>query len=197
MATEEQARFYDGFIPHFESQVNNARNVGWRQWTRKWVADKSKVLDLGCSYGYNSEFLARESGCKVTGIDISPKCIETAKTKFPHCTWHCGDITDGYDVKERDFDFILMSDVIEHVPTDRHRVLFKTLGSWMKRGAVLMASVPNAELHEQIVKDTFQPVEEAVWMHDLLRMMFGGGIRRVNSLYLDGGVYYRLVAQKA
>ena len=28
---------------------------------------------------------------------------------------HCGDITDGYDIGERDFDFVLMSDVIEHV----------------------------------------------------------------------------------
>ena len=36
------------------------------------------VLDVGCGLGLETEFLAN-AGCKVVGLDISPKCIELAK----------------------------------------------------------------------------------------------------------------------
>jgi 2-polyprenyl-3-methyl-5-hydroxy-6-metoxy-1,4-benzoquinol methylase len=197
MATKEQATFYDNFLSHFEAQVNNGRNMSWRNWIRKWVKEKSSVLDVGCAYGYNSEFLFREATiCKVTGIDISPKCIEVAKQKYPHGTWHCGDITEGYDIGEKDFKYILMSDVIEHVPSNRRLMMLTKLAEWTKTGGALIASIPNAELHEQITKDTFQPVEEQVWMHQLLEELYSVGFKRIITLFLEAGIYYRLIVQK-
>jgi 2-polyprenyl-3-methyl-5-hydroxy-6-metoxy-1,4-benzoquinol methylase len=196
MAEKSQMDFYDNFLPHFEEQANNSRNVGWRIWVRKWVKPDSKVLDLGCSFGYNSEYLVRELSCKVFGIDISPKCIATAQKRYPHGTWHCGDITEGYDVGERDFNFVFMSDVIEHVPATRRPIMLTKAAEWLQKGGVLMASVPNAELHEQIVNGTYQPVEEQVWIGQLIYELHNAGLRRIVSLYLDGGVYYRLIAQK-
>ena len=195
MATKEQAEFYDNFIEHFEAQMDNGRNQDFRNWTKKWIHEPKKVLDLGCAFGYNSAYLT-EIGCEVHGIDISAKCIMKAKRMYPKGTWHCGDITEGFDPGVRDFDFILLSDVIEHVPVGRHAKLFKVLGEWSSPVSVLIASVPNPELHQDIQKQTYQPVEEKVEIPDLLKNMAEGGFRTIVSLFLLQGVYYRMIVQK-
>ena len=103
MATEEQVKFYDNFLPHFEEQVNNPRNVGFRQLTRHAINSFSKtkapiVLDIGCAYGYNSEYIYREfPGSSVHGVDLSPRCIEEANKRFPHGAWYDCDFVEEWE----------------------------------------------------------------------------------------------------
>jgi len=149
-----------------------------------------------CALGYNSAFFT-EIDCEVHGIDISPKCIMKAKNKYPKCTWHCGDITEGFDPGVRDFDFILLSDVLEHIPEEKHAKLFRTLGTWTTEKGVLVASVPNPVLHEEIQQQTYQPVEEKVEIPELLQRMREGGFNTIVTLFLLQGVYYRMIVQKS
>ena len=198
MATKEQADFYDNFIPHFEQQQNNGRNQLFRGWVHKWVRPNTYVLDLGCAFGYNSYFLAQPPfNCVVTGIDISPKCIEKAKSEHPNCHWYCGDITEGFepDVLSA-FDFILLSDVIEHIPLDRHVTVFSKLAEWSKPGAVILASVPNPAIYEQVKETTYQPVEERVEIPELMVRMRAAGFSKFVSIFLLDNTYYRMVVQR-
>jgi len=195
MATKEQADFYDNFIEHFQQQQNNGRNMSFRKWISKWIYKEKKILDLGCAFGYNSSFLI-ESGCEVHGIDISPKCILLAKRKYPKGNWHCGDVTEGFDPGVRDFDFIILSDVIEHIPLEKHSKLFGVLGEWTKPDGVIVASVPNPEIYKEIQEQTYQPVEEKVLIPELFQKMRTGGFDRIVTLFLLERVYYRLIVQK-
>lgn len=44
------------------------------------VSADSRVLDVGCGIGGASRFVAKTFGCAVTGIDLSPSYIETARS---------------------------------------------------------------------------------------------------------------------
>lgn len=196
MADPVQVEFYDNFVDHFSAQQDNGRNRGFRAWIQKWIHQPKKVLDFGCALGYSSQFLYRTVGCEVHGIDISPRCIALAQEKYPECSWYCGDVTDGFDPGVRGFDFILLSDVIEHVPEERHERLFRLFGEWSSPGAVILASVPNEEYYEQAKVATYQPVEEKMEIPRLLNAMRVGGFSRVVSLFLEQRLYYRMVVQR-
>ncbi len=203
MADEKQIEFYDNFVDHFDEQKNNTRNKAFRVWTQKWVPKGSRVLDFGCALGYNSGYLAEQMNCEVTGIDISPKCISTAQNRYPESNWICQDITEkplseGLFRKGNLASFVLMSDVIEHVPIDRHDKLFSFISEVTDPGAAILASVPNPEFHQTAVEQTPQPVEERINVPELLGLMGNKGFDRIISVFLaKGNVYYRMVVQKS
>ncbi len=43
------------------------------------ITSQDEVLDVGCGFGGSSIWLAKNIGCKVTGIDINPREIEFAR----------------------------------------------------------------------------------------------------------------------
>ena len=45
------------------------------------LGPETRVLDLGCGYGSAARYLARNFGCKVTGINISEKELELARSR--------------------------------------------------------------------------------------------------------------------
>jgi cyclopropane fatty-acyl-phospholipid synthase-like methyltransferase len=58
------------------------------------VVEGDRLLDIGCGYGRQDLLLARDYGLKVTGVDISPALIETARRLARNA-----DLSITYDVK--------------------------------------------------------------------------------------------------
>jgi len=199
MASQQQVEFYDNFIEHFKANINNDRNVSFRKWLLKWIQPAEpapRVLDFGCALGYNTGFLAKQ-GVFVRGMDISPKCIEEARTMFPEGDWVCEDLLEDAFSSGANFDWVVMSDVIEHIPLEKHPELFRRLAQATRSNGTIIASVPNSDLYQAILDSpTKQPVEEKVLIGELLLNMHQAGFTRVISLFLEGGVYYRMVVQK-
>lgn len=59
-------------------------HIGGRIATRKLIAKmrltgREHVLDIGCGIGGAARYVAATSGCHVTGIDLTPEYIETAR----------------------------------------------------------------------------------------------------------------------
>jgi len=64
-------------------------HTGGRKATRHAVAkllpkSDQHVLDVGCGIGGAARFMAAETGCRVTGIDLTPDYIATAKALTQH-----------------------------------------------------------------------------------------------------------------
>jgi ubiquinone/menaquinone biosynthesis C-methylase UbiE len=73
----------------------------------KYFAQGSTILDLGCGPGRTSLALA-EMGYKVTGVDVTPKFIDIAKSKLSTINFAVGDAT-KLRFADQAFDNILFS----------------------------------------------------------------------------------------
>ena len=108
-----------------------------------------EILDLGCGGGLVCEPLAR-LGAKVTGIDYVKKKVETAKH---HAKISKLNITylnqDLSSIKlNRQFDIILMLEVIEHL-SNWKSVVYKAL-KYLKPSGKIIFSTINRTLHSKI-----------------------------------------------
>lgn len=96
------------------------------------------ILDLGCGEGsIISAILKKYSNKKITGVDISPRRINSLKEKFPKQTFICGDIC-STKLKKNSFNLVMSTQVIEHVKDDKKMV--EEMNRLLKKGGFLHVS---------------------------------------------------------
>lgn len=100
------------------------------------------VLDAGCGEGYLSRILARH-GAKVTGIDISPRLVEIARTKelADQISYEVQDLSQPLPAYTNHFDLVTSFFVLNDV-YDYHGFL-ATLESVLKRTGRLVLFMNN------------------------------------------------------
>ena len=105
------------------------------------VGSNRRVLELGCSTGYMTQWLAA-AGCDVTGVEVSPEAAEEARQWANEVV--VGDL-DSLDLEaqfgDRRFEVVLCGDVLEHL-RDPERVLVAAR-RLLEPGGFVVASVPN------------------------------------------------------
>lgn len=122
------------------------------------IGNGSKVLEIGCGEGGNLLPFA-ETGCEVTGIDLSAERILQAKSFFQSLNvkarfltidffkMKCMDETDKYDV-------VLIHDVIEHI-SQKDR-FFNQLKQFVARNGIIFWGFPAWQMpfggHQQICR---------------------------------------------
>jgi len=100
------------------------------------------VLDVGCGSGGPALFLARERGCRVTGIDISESGIQAALNGARRMglaekvDFRRADVGEPLPFDDETFDVIVCMDAICHMP-DRHRLFAEWRRILRARGRIL------------------------------------------------------------
>lgn len=74
----------------------------------------SRVLDIGCGEGNVSAVYKQQKGCRVYGLDISPKAVSRAKRRGIQAQKHDLNVF-PYPFRSAQFDTITLSDVLEHL----------------------------------------------------------------------------------
>jgi len=133
-----QERIDNGHVPDLRHPSRNEwfYNNVWRDpefvkisfsenisFLNKHISSGSKILEIGCGPGHNSLEFAR-NGHHVTGIDLSPKCIEIAKKTlaanthldgFGSLTYHCANFMES-DIPGMPFDAVFFYGALSHFP---------------------------------------------------------------------------------
>lgn len=105
----------------------------------KWLEkDCGRVLDVGCSSGYFSNYLLTKSK-EVYAIDTEKDSIEFAKDHYKDVKFNWASIEKAPYPKEY-FDTIVALDVIEHCKDDKKAIW--EIKRILKRGGRLILSVP-------------------------------------------------------
>lgn len=114
----------------------------------EWIGELSalapgggRALDLGCGVGVPVAKLLAER-FTVTGIDISPVQIESARQAVPEADFICGDMC-SMEFAEGSFDLITSFYAIIHVPLDEQPSLLRNVWRWLRSGGYAMLSTGN------------------------------------------------------
>jgi 2-polyprenyl-3-methyl-5-hydroxy-6-metoxy-1,4-benzoquinol methylase len=104
------------------------------------------VLDFGCGMGHMSVWFAKELGAYVDGVDIDENHITVArefhkKHQVPNVTFTLRNIISN--PIEKQYDFIFLNDVIEHIHIDWiQNVLDVLILNNLKPGGIIFFSYP-------------------------------------------------------
>jgi SAM-dependent methyltransferase len=134
--------------PQFELHADIEEKHWWFRGRRKIMqtlvrqilppSRTNTVIDLGCGTGGNIAALASEYLC--VGIDSSEEAIELARLRFPQVRFICGSFTADGSADGHKASFLLLMDVLEHVPDDF--LLFSEVLSVCRPGSHLLITVP-------------------------------------------------------
>lgn len=101
----------------------------------------SRVLDLGCAFGFGTRLLARRY--QTYGHDLNPQYVERARQRLPRATFTHGS-ADSIPYANKFFDGVLLLDVLEHVPYEGP--VIEEIERLLRPGGQLIVSVPNKGL---------------------------------------------------
>jgi len=96
------------------------------------------VMDIGCGTGGNIGALQQDFSC--VGIDSSAEAIEFARHRYPGVRFICGSVASDCNGVWNQANFLLIMDVLEHVPDDFQ--LFSEILSHARPGTYLLITVP-------------------------------------------------------
>ncbi|MGH2441890.1 MAG: class I SAM-dependent methyltransferase [Chloroflexota bacterium] len=110
----------------------------WRAQRLLALPQGSRVLDLGCAFGFGTGLLAPRY--EAYGHDLSGPYIERARRSVPDATFTRGE-AESIPYPDAYFDGILLLDVLEHVPDDE--AVVREIARALRPGGPLVVTVPN------------------------------------------------------
>ncbi len=98
------------------------------------------VLDLGCGAGVPVTRWLADRGFAVTGVDVSARQLELARTNVPEGAFLKADMSEVEFAPET-FDTVAAFHSIIHVPRTGHPALLESIHRWLKPGGVFLATM--------------------------------------------------------
>jgi trans-aconitate 2-methyltransferase len=175
--TKDQVRdFYDDYSTYQVGQVNNERHFYVLDSLKKNGLQKtSRCIDLGCGIGAFSALLANfcEQGF-VKAYDLSPKSIDIAKKNYAqqkNISFASADITNLSLISGDVIDFVLLVDVLEHIPAAEHERLFTNIAAVLNNQNKLIINIPYyaaLQYEKNNNKEVLQIIDEPVELISLV-----------------------------
>lgn len=172
-------KYYDAFsrdvlLKDFYSI--NLRQQGIKRLCDRFITKGSNILEVGCGVGIISKYLTKKAS-RLVAVDISERNIAIAKkyATSPISEFKVLDIVEeAHELSPYGkFDIILLPDVIEHIPKEKHRNLFATIENLLASEGKVLITFPSPGYQEYIRKhhpDKLQIIDETIWLSDILEV---------------------------
>lgn len=145
--------FYNNFWKDKKREKVNTRHRLILKHLKKYgLKSNSKVLEIGCGNGILTEFIGKSvPNGLVMGVDISDETINNLKQRFAGHKNLAFAITDMSDYKDSNkYDFVVLPDVLEHIPIEYHANIFKTIRTIIHDDAVVFINFPHPRATEYL-----------------------------------------------
>lgn len=146
---KEVSSYYDALWVDLEKQKKAGPNVRHfsilKNLQKQKLKKNSKVLEIGCGIGSLTRLISKKIKYgKITGVDISAKTIAFNREKyksFKNMDFIVSDMTD-FSSSEK-FDFVVLPDVLEHIPIEAHDNIFKTIKKITHANSIIIINIPH------------------------------------------------------
>ena len=98
------------------------------------------VLDLGCGAGFPVTRWLADKGFAVTGVDVSARQLELARTYVPEATFIKADMTEVTFAPDS-LDAVVAFHFIIHVPRTEHPALLGCIHRWLRPEGAFLATM--------------------------------------------------------
>jgi len=142
----------------------------------------SNILEVGCGIGTVSGLIIKNvPQGHFVGVDISSDSIEMANKLYSghkNAQFMVSDMSSfSHKVK---FDFVVLPDVLEHIPVEQHNNLFKILSEVTTPEAIVLINIPEPNCLNWIRKhhpEKLQIIDQSLSMQDLLNNCYPHGFK--------------------
>jgi 2-polyprenyl-3-methyl-5-hydroxy-6-metoxy-1,4-benzoquinol methylase len=117
------------------------------RWLEAHQVSGAEILEVGCGTGWMCEALLGFG--RVTGLDLSRKCLDEARRRMPHADFIVGDVM-HLDLPENRYDVICALEVLAHI--DDQPGFIAKLARLLKPGGLLMLATQNRPMLERWAK---------------------------------------------
>ena len=108
------------------------------------LPSEAAVLDLGCGAGVPVARWLADRGFAVTGVDVSARQLELARTNVPEGIYLKANMTEVVFAPES-FDAVVAFHSIIHVPRTEHPTLLESIHRWLEPGGGFLATMTAAD----------------------------------------------------
>lgn len=176
--------YYDNFSSEQVKTGINKRHHSIHEWLLKFgLKPEHHCLEIGCGIGTQTELLVNYlNEGKITSVDISSESIQIAKKRldrFKNLELIAADIT-THKITNK-FDAIILPDVLEHIPIEKHKDLFEKIQSLIKPDGFIFVHIPNPYYLEWCHKNTpevLQIIDQPIYTDILCDSLY------CNNLYI-------------
>ena len=175
--TDEVREFYDDFAGRVLLQDflrPNARHDAIKKLCDTHIRPGSKVLEIGCGAGIITKHLSATAS-KVFSIDISENNVQLATMYAGGANVELAvvDVIEQPQALDRlaPFDAVLLADVIEHIPVDKHPAVFASIERVLGDGGLVLLTYPSPEYQQHLTQhdpESRQVIDETVELRELL-----------------------------
>jgi len=137
---------YDRMAEHYlvTKDLRDPLALGALEDLASLLPSEAAVLDLGCGAGVPVTRWLADRGFVVTGVDVSAKQLELARTNVPEGTFFKADMTEVVFGPET-FAAVVAFHSIIHVPRTEHPTLLESIHGWLRPGGTLLATMTVAD----------------------------------------------------
>lgn len=184
LASKQQVEdFYNTFKEHQKKLGVNVRHrTIFKNLKKNGLKSDSNVLEVGCGIGTVSSLILKFiSKGRFVGVDISGESITLAKkinSAYQNAEFLVNDMSAfKHSLK---FDFVVLPDVLEHIPLDQHFNLFRVLNLVTTPDATVLINIPEPNCLNWVRKhkpESLQIIDQSLSMQDLLNNTYPHGFK--------------------
>ncbi len=113
-----------------------------------------RIIDIGCGRGHLTGLLGRFG--EVIGTDASYVAVNYCKKRYPGIEFMLLDVFDTgwFESHKEQFDVVISTEVIEHLPSERHREYLSNLRSLLKVQGIMIITTPDRTTVDMMNRDS-------------------------------------------